>query len=219
MQALDHGTGHLLAAAAVRGLSLLGLIDVRHGSGTYVTADSTELVALSLGTVIQMGRPENQHVLGILGVLNQYAARQAAENALEDELQAIDTSLAAMDAASTIEDAAAGVREFHQSIAIASHNPLLSALCKFLVEIQIEFARELAGGSMDVWRHILQTLHPSRIALVKAIRSGSGDKAAKSAQKFHGEAIDIILSLPRTRELQNTDPRFDGVLSAMMSRI
>src|SRR5277367_5974616 len=36
---------------ALQGLSTMGLLDVRHGSGTYVTALADSLVAKALGTV------------------------------------------------------------------------------------------------------------------------------------------------------------------------
>src|SRR5260370_22893916 len=41
---------------AVRGLSLLGFAAVRYGSGAYVIADPELLVAMSLSSVIQLGK-------------------------------------------------------------------------------------------------------------------------------------------------------------------
>src|SRR6201996_8423191 len=51
---------------ALQGLSALGLLEVRHGSGTYVSAVADSLIARALGTVIQLERVSVQDLLGML---------------------------------------------------------------------------------------------------------------------------------------------------------
>jgi GntR family transcriptional regulator, transcriptional repressor for pyruvate dehydrogenase complex len=68
---------------AIRGLTAMGLADVRHGSGAYVTAATESLIAMSLGTVIQLEGLGPMDVLSILGVLNEQAARLASEAATQ----------------------------------------------------------------------------------------------------------------------------------------
>src|SRR3982074_557517 len=52
---------------AIRGLTAMGLADVRHGSGAYVTAATESLIAMSLGTVIQLQGLGATDVMSILG--------------------------------------------------------------------------------------------------------------------------------------------------------
>src|SRR5258708_39996625 len=68
---------------AIRGLTAMGLADVRHGSGAYVTAATESLIAMALGTVIQLEGVGAVDVLSILGVLNEQAVRMASEAATE----------------------------------------------------------------------------------------------------------------------------------------
>src|SRR5258707_3944923 len=53
---------------AIRGLTAMGLADVRHGSGAYVTANTEALIAMSLGAVIQLEGLGAVEVLSILRV-------------------------------------------------------------------------------------------------------------------------------------------------------
>ena len=51
---------------AIRGLSALGLVEVRHGSGAYVAPDVDSIVAVSLGTLVQL---EDVGVADLIGGL------------------------------------------------------------------------------------------------------------------------------------------------------
>ena len=70
---------------AVRALSTLGLVDVRHGSGAYVTADAALLVATALSAVIRLGDLSCFDVLNVLGTLYRQAATEAVAVATEED--------------------------------------------------------------------------------------------------------------------------------------
>jgi GntR family transcriptional repressor for pyruvate dehydrogenase complex len=204
---------------AIRGLTLLGLADVRHGSGAYVTADINSLIATSLGAVIQMEKPGVADVLGVSGVLNEYAATLAASAATREDHARLRATLVTLDQASTAESAAEAVRNYHRSIAIAARNPLLIALCGFLTGVQTELGREFIGNSPSLWRKLFAKLRPLRAALIEAIISRDPETAARLAREFHAKAQNLITSLPRAKEVRLTDPKLGQLLSSMMTRI
>src|SRR3982074_1312897 len=108
---------------AIRGLTAMGLADGRHGSGAYVTASTESLIAMSLGTVIQLEGLGAVEVLSILGVLNEQAAALASAAATDQDHAQLRAALAQLDMAKTATAAAAAVRNFHRVLAVAAHNP------------------------------------------------------------------------------------------------
>jgi GntR family transcriptional repressor for pyruvate dehydrogenase complex len=204
---------------AIRGLTLLGLADVRHGSGAYATADTDSLIATSLSTVIQLGKPGVADVLGVLGVLHELAAGQAAVVGTREDHALIRAALDALERATTAETGAEAARSYHRSIAVAAHNPLLTALCGFLADVQIELGYELIGRSGNEWRILLSKLRPLRLAVVEAIVSRNQKEAVAASHEFQIKALQLISSQPRAKEVRLTDPKLRELLASMMSRV
>jgi GntR family transcriptional repressor for pyruvate dehydrogenase complex len=215
----QYGVSGPTVREAIRGLTAMGLADVRHGSGAYVTADTQSLIAMSLGAVIQLEGLGATEVLSILGVLNEQAAALASKVADKDDHARIRNALSELDAAMTPTSAAAAVRNYHRSVAMAAHNPLLTALCGFLADIQTELGMELAGDSIEVWKRIFTKLRPLRMRQIEAIVSHDTDQAVRVAREFHAKAVSYITSLPKAKEVRLTDPQLRALLSSMMSRI
>ncbi|MBS7701893.1 FadR/GntR family transcriptional regulator [Chelatococcus asaccharovorans] len=204
---------------AIRGLSLIGLLDVRHGSGTYVTANSDALISLSLSTLIQLRKLGVVEILSVLGVLNELAASQAATVATAEDRKALEAALEAFASVKSVPESAQAVLAFHSAMVAAAHNPLLTSLCGFLIQLQTELALELAGSSTTAWRKIFAKLHPSRVKLVKSIIAGDASAARKAADAFHALATQTISSLPRAQEVRLTDPRLGDFLSSLIERM
>jgi GntR family transcriptional repressor for pyruvate dehydrogenase complex len=202
---------------AIRALTLIGLVDVRHGSGTLVTANPDVLVALSLSAVIHLGKLGATEVLSVAGVLNEHAARLAAEAATPEDHARLRAAISKLDAVEAAQTAADAVRSFHGAIAAAAHNPLLSGLCRFLTDLQISFVHELAHDSIGQWRKIFTGLKPIRIRLIQAIIDRDADLSAAASREFHLKAVELFTSLPSTRKAQIKDPNLDQLLSTIMT--
>ncbi len=203
---------------AIRALSLLGLVDVRHGSGAYVTTDTGALIAMSIGTVIRLGKLGVSDVLGLLGVLNRHAASLAAQSATSDDIRRLEQALAEVDEISDAATFSAAVREFHAAILAAGHNPLVEALCRFLVDLQISIALELVGDTPDDLRLVLDGVRTRRVELVAAIGSGNPETAAAAATNFHIGASQLIEALPQTREFRLSDPKLGNLMTDLTGR-
>jgi len=203
---------------AVRGLSLLGFADVRHGSGAYVVADPDLLVAMSLSAVIQLGRLGVADVLGVWGALNEHVAALATEAATREDHERLRVTLAALDGVTTTEAARQAVLAVHSAMAAAAHNPLLAALCGFLAELQTELGYELCD-TFTQWRSIFTKLKPIRMQLVEAVIARDRAKAVASAQQFHTKAVALITALPKAKEIRLNDPKLRQLLSTMLMRV
>lgn len=204
---------------AIRGLSVIGLVEVRHGSGAYVKANGESLVAMSLGAVIQLESVGVSDVLGILGVLNAHAAARAVQHATEADLRLLRDAAEALGRKPGTADAAAGVRMFLHALARAAHNPLLEVMCGFLANIQTEFAVEVADGSAQAWEKILGGLQAIRMRFVESIERRDAGGAVALAAEFHAEASALVGSLPKAREVHLSDPQLGLLLSTIVDRL
>jgi GntR family transcriptional repressor for pyruvate dehydrogenase complex len=202
---------------ALRGLSVTGLVDVRHGSGAFVSADIESLVAMSLGAVIQMENMGVVDALEILGVLNGYATSCAVKQATTADLRRLRAASDMLRLIDSAEMAANGVRTFHHALVAASHNPLLTAICGFLSNVQVEFAMAVTEGSVETWREILAGLQPVRSRFVDALERRDAKQAAALASEFHATANRLVTSLPQAERFRNSDPQLENLLSSVVS--
>lgn len=204
---------------AIRGLTATGLIVVRHGSGAYVTADATSLLATSLKNVIQIENLRGADLLDVTGGLIVQAARLAANAATNADKARLFDVLEQMESIDTVESGAAAFRAFHEALALASHNPLLAILYDYLTSVMVEFSVELTGPTVENWRQVFNPLKPLRQKLVQAIAGGDADGAVRAAESFHNKAFSILTALPGTKDFRLNDPQFESLLSQMTRRI
>ena len=215
----QYGVSGPTVREAIRGLTLLGLVDVKHGSGAFVTANSEPLIARSLGAVIQLGNLGVVEVLGVLGALNEHAAGLAAVSATREDHARLEAALVILDQATTAETAAEAAREFHGAVAASAHNPLLAALCGFLTNVQIELGAEFIGTSTERWKKVFAKLRPMRAALIDAIIRRDRDAALGLAREFHAKSVQLLTSMPKAKEVRLADPKLRQLLSSMIGRV
>lgn len=202
---------------AIRGLSVLGLIEVRHGSGAYVTANVEALVAMSLSTVIQLETVGIADALGMLSVLNVHAAACAIKQGTPADIRRLKDAAEALGDVPNAQRAAAGVRAFHHALVQAAHNPLLEVICGYLANVQVAFAMEITEGSIGSWREILDGLQDIRTNFVNAIERRDTKAGMALAHDFHAEAMRLVTSMPRAREVRISDPQLGNLLTSVVT--
>ena len=116
---------------AIRALSLINILDVRQGDGTYVTTMEADLLSDAVSFVIDFHRDDKVlHLLHVRRVLEPAATEQAAGRIGDDELVALRGLLTDMQRASSVETLVPLDQEFHQRIAECSGNPVLASLIR-----------------------------------------------------------------------------------------
>lgn len=192
----EYGVSGATVREAIRSLVTMQLIEVRHGSGAYITADADELLALSLNSLIQLKRIGVTDVLAVLGVLVASAAALAAVNATKSDLTKMERGLRLAEEVSDADHAAAGLTAFLAAVADASHNPLLAVLCRFLVGLQMSLAIKISGGSAESWRKTSGRLAVYRRQVFAAIKARDAKAAHARAEEYHANSVRIIGALP-----------------------
>lgn len=204
---------------AIRGLSLVGLIDVQHGKGAYVRASADPLLAMSLGAVIRLQGVGALDMIDVLGVLIEHAADRAIDHATPAELDGLMKAGLALGSAASIDDAEAKVRDFHRALFLAAHNPLLDVLCRFLAEVQIELANRATGRSLKKWRAMLGRLYPFRMGFVEAIVRRDKPAIKGLTKIFQEEANKNLEDEPRLGLVRLSDSDLATMLSTASNTI
>lgn len=214
-----YGVGVSSVREALRSLSAMGLITVRQGSGAYVAADTMSLVSRPLGTLIQLDKLGLEELLATLGCLTVQAVRLAAKGATEADKALLSLSVQQLGTLSSPTVAATALRAFHEAIGVAAHNSLLHALHGFLTDLILAFSEEMIGDDVTVWRRLLNKMKPLRAELVEAIVTGDVDNAVLLAEAYHRKAVDLVLAVPKAKEIRLKDPQFQSLLLRLVGRL
>jgi GntR family transcriptional repressor for pyruvate dehydrogenase complex len=118
---------------AVKALSLIHVLDVRQGDGTYVTSLEPSVLLEAMGFVIDFHRDDTAlDFLEVRRILEPAAAAMAATRMTEDQTAALRALLAELAEEPSVEDLVANDLEFHRAIAVGSGNQALGALLEGL---------------------------------------------------------------------------------------
>ncbi|MFE0630954.1 FadR/GntR family transcriptional regulator [Streptomyces sp. NPDC058864] len=160
---------------AVRALAHNGLLDIRHGSGTYVAATS-ELAGVMQRRFAEAGQRD---VTEVRGALESAAAGLAATRRTADDLARLDTLLDRREHAWASGDRDAFVdadSAFHLAVVAASHNEVLAELYADLGQVVRDSLRDHFGA-----RALGAEDHMDHTRLLDAIRAGDAATAAGEA--------------------------------------
>jgi DNA-binding FadR family transcriptional regulator len=181
---------------AVRGLAAVSLVEVRHGTGIYVTAAAETLFTMATSALIQLEKISLLDILDVLEMLYVKTAMLACTHATDEELVALASALEPVERGNKLDDVATSLKVFLELLAAASHNALISTLCKFLASLLIEMAKEDAKddskGMIDNWRRTGGKLKSDRRKLVEALQARDVVQATMMAAKYHRHTRSLV---------------------------
>jgi GntR family transcriptional repressor for pyruvate dehydrogenase complex len=210
--AAQYGVSGATMREAVRALTAMGLISSKHGSGSSVTAHGDTLVGLSLESVARLEKMGPADVLGILGALLGYAAELAAREASTEDLAALRETAEAAVPVTSVAQAAEGLRLYLRTLAEISHNPLLATLCRFLIDLQIDWALERSAGVLDTWKRMVGERHTERMNIVDALDDRSPERAPQLTRGYVERSLALIQSFGNGTAGQAPDPVLSRLL-------
>jgi GntR family transcriptional repressor for pyruvate dehydrogenase complex len=114
---------------AVKALSLIHVLDVRQGDGTYVTSLDPDLLLDTMSFVIDFHRDDTVlQFLAVRRILEPAATAMAAVTMTTEEIDGLRGVLAQLGPEPDVEALVANDLEFHRRIAAGSGNPVLCSL-------------------------------------------------------------------------------------------
>jgi len=118
---------------AVRALSLIRVLDVRQGDGTYVTSLQPEVLLDTVGFGLDFHRDDSvMHLLEVRRILEPAATAMAARLMSDDEVESLGTLVEMTNGDPDLNELIAADLEFHRRIAVGSGNPVLASLLESL---------------------------------------------------------------------------------------
>ncbi len=120
------GVGRSAVREALAALEILGIVDVRPGSGTYLRGAASELLPQTLRWGLLIGERNTSELLDLRSGLEIYVARLAAGRADASAVAAMTSSLERMrQSASNATAFARADRDFHLALSAAASNATL----------------------------------------------------------------------------------------------
>jgi GntR family transcriptional regulator, transcriptional repressor for pyruvate dehydrogenase complex len=114
---------------AVKALSLVNVLDVRQGDGTYATSLAPSLLLEALSFIVDFHRDDTVlEFLEVRRILEPAATALAALQMSDEDKARLENILDAVDVDSPVDDFVAADLEFHKKIAIGSGNSVLASL-------------------------------------------------------------------------------------------
>ncbi|MFD8274073.1 FadR/GntR family transcriptional regulator [Streptomyces flaveolus] len=177
---------------AVRALSLIRILDVRQGDGTYVTSLDPQLLLEALGFVVDFHRDDTVlEFLAVRRILEPAATAMAASRIGERELDELGGRLDALGDDPPVEELVAADLEFHRAVVGASGN---SVLCSLLEGLSGPTARARVLRGLTEEGAVGRTLDEHR-AILAALRDRDAE-AARSWATVHIASVERWLRSP-----------------------
>jgi GntR family transcriptional repressor for pyruvate dehydrogenase complex len=123
------GIGRSAVREALAALEILGIVDVRPGSGTYLRGSVSELLPQTLNWGLMLAAPRTKELIALRGELEVFAARLAATAMSDAQLRDLGHQVDAMRA--NVDDRTRFIEadlKFHLQIAQAASNQVLLGL-------------------------------------------------------------------------------------------
>ncbi|MET8231219.1 FadR/GntR family transcriptional regulator [Micromonospora sp. NPDC005298] len=159
---------------AVKALSIMGVLDVRQGDGTYVTSLAPQLLLDTLGFVVDFHRDDTVlEFLEVRRILEPAATALAAQRMGAQDIADLQAVLDNVGDTSDVEVLVANDLEFHRRIAVGAGN---AVLCSLLDGLSGPTTRA------RIWRGVTQEGAVTRTreqhqAIVDAITAGQAELA------------------------------------------
>ena len=118
---------------AVRALSLVRILDVRQGDGTYVSSLAADSLLEALNFIVEFHHDASVlELLEVRRILEPAASARAAVLITEPTIEHVTEILGRANADSPVEDLVKADVEFHRAIALAAGNSVLASLIESL---------------------------------------------------------------------------------------
>jgi GntR family transcriptional regulator, transcriptional repressor for pyruvate dehydrogenase complex len=164
--ALDVGVSRPSVRAGLRSLAAMGVVQTRHGAGTFITDGPPALVSEALGLLAALHGIGFGRLFEARRVMEVGTAALSAERATGDQVAAMSDEITGMYA--SLDDPQAflvhDVR-FHRAVALGANNPVLGALIEMVASLHyeqrrvtVERARESLRETADMHRRIYQAI-------------------------------------------------------------
>jgi GntR family transcriptional repressor for pyruvate dehydrogenase complex len=205
---------------AIRALEMLGLVEVHHGSGSYISGHSDYALASALQTLLQLEGVSILDVLAVRQILGREAVELAADRADAAGLAAVREALqqlADINTAPDVDEIIRRIIEFQRAVSACARNPLLHSLEVFLVTLLIEIqVVALRSKGVRFWKARAAEFQPDRTAIYRAIAAGDRKRAGAAMQRYFDDQRSRFLDDDALSKLNLSDPALIAAVAGIV---
>lgn len=179
---------------ALKVLSVLGLIDIRPGQGTFICRESSSFFTLPLSWSFFMGEHNINYIIDVRNILEAESAKQAATMALEPNLAKLSQVFGQMREAYHTKNLQSFLDldlDFHLAIAECSQNPIIYNL----LLTSRKLVRYISKSGMVSLEHLNQ-IYEEHTRIYQAIKDRDAD-AAEQQMRRHLEESKLRYQIKR----------------------
>lgn len=191
------GTSRAIVAQALRSLSLMGLVEIRPGSGAYVTRRPEAMFSASVNLLLEVEPGSIGHLAELRGWLEDVAVGAAVEVGVRDCLAEIQAALDKLRSSAGRASAwVAADTNFHTAVVRAAGNPYLGALFANVHAAVVAVNYESWVRRDEVPRWLRGSNAHRQIALhepiVTALERGDAAAAHDAVRRHHEEMLSHL---------------------------
>ncbi|RME98651.1 MAG: FadR family transcriptional regulator [Chloroflexi bacterium] len=169
---------------ALRALAVMKVIEIRPGSGAYVSALQPEQLVQHLDFVFSLDNSSIFHLIGARKILELHTVAEAATQITAAEIAELESLLAKMATNVNNPDKCDDLdREFHKTIAAASRNPILFQFVSVVNQLGSKSRRKTYGLP-----GVLRPTIEEHQAIVDALKAHDPDLASQAMQHHLNQA-------------------------------
>ena len=177
---------------AIRALSAMSMVAVRHGAGTFVVAESSELMKSAMTAVVALEHIDLLSILDLSETLYLLAAGLAVDVASDEEIVRLREAAERFESAMDNEAFETALEAFLKTLVAVSHNRLLDALAAYLIETQIGLARDVATRVPSVWKKVAAPLVNERLAIADALAARDREQVHKAVRTYMDRGRELV---------------------------
>lgn len=192
---------------AIRALSVMKLVEARHGSGTFVIAETSALMSEALNAVVELENVDLESILDLSDVVYEKSVSLGVTRATEEEIAELrDAAERFRQPAHSSTEFAVALEHFLVSLVRVSHNNLLIAMSRFLIRGHLAIARESALISTEMWDRVAQELIDERLAVVVALERRDATSARDAIRQYTARGRELLRANAATRPADGREP-------------
>jgi GntR family transcriptional regulator, transcriptional repressor for pyruvate dehydrogenase complex len=189
----NFNVGRSAIREALTSLRAMGLVEMKHGEGTFVKEFENDLITFPLSTAILMNKENIAQLVEVRMILEAGTAAAAARRRTQEHLEKMEEALKVMLEAKGDEELGEKADlQFHLTLAEASQNQMLISLMQHVSGMMGETMRETRRLWLFSKQTTIERLYQDHLSIYMAVKD-QDEEVARQRMLNHLESVDAIL--------------------------